>query len=83
VPTSAVPEANPDSLQGKPFFVAHGKYDDVIPVTYGRDAAEYLTEHNARLTYQEYPVGHTISEESFYDLSEWLSGELDSTNYEL
>ncbi|MEO6457259.1 MAG: alpha/beta fold hydrolase, partial [Chloroflexia bacterium] len=35
VPTDAVPESNPTGLQGKPFFVAHGKYDDVIPVAYG------------------------------------------------
>ncbi|HUP27198.1 MAG TPA: PHB depolymerase family esterase [Chloroflexia bacterium] len=78
IPQGLGAEAKPEALAGKPFFVAHGKYDDVIPVTFGRDASEYLTEHNARLTYQEYPIGHTISEESFYDLSEWLTGELDA-----
>ncbi len=82
VPTDTGPAANPVGLQGKPFFMAHGKYDDIIPVTYGRDAAEYLAEHNTRLTYQEYQVGHTISEESFYDLSEWLSNELDNISDE-
>ena len=78
VPTNPGMEASPDGLEGKPFFVAHGQYDDVIPVSYGREAAAYLAEHKARLTYREYPVGHTISEESFYDLSEWLADELDA-----
>jgi len=76
VPTSAELDLHPERIKGKPFFVAHGKYDEVIPVTFGRDAQEYLEEAGAALTYQEYPIGHGISEESLYDLSEWLTGQL-------
>lgn len=67
----------PNGIEGKGFFVAHGIYDEVIPITYGRDTEAYLTAQNARLTYQEYPIGHGISEESLYDLSHWLTGELE------
>jgi phospholipase/carboxylesterase len=77
VPTESALDVQPEGIKNKPFFVAHGKYDDVIPVTFGRDAEEYLSEAGARLTYREYPIGHTISEESLYDLSEWLTRELD------
>jgi phospholipase/carboxylesterase len=66
-----------DGLAGKPFFVAHGKYDDVIPVTWGRDAQEYLEAAGADVLYREYPIGHSISEESLYDMSEWLTAHLD------
>ena len=55
----------------------HGIYDEVIPVTFGRDSQAYLSTQKARLTYQEYPIGHGISEESLYDLSDWLSRELE------
>ena len=72
-------DLRPDALAGKPFFVAHGKYDDVIPVTWGRDAHEYLEAAGADVVYKEYPIGHGISEESLYDLSEWLTAHLDST----
>jgi phospholipase/carboxylesterase len=72
-------ELDPAGLVGKPFFVAHGKYDDVIPVTWGRDAQEYLEEAGADLIYKEYPIGHTISEESLYDMSEWLTVCLDAS----
>ena len=71
-------ELNPRGLAGKPFFVAHGKYDDVIPVTWGRDAQEYLEAAGADMIYKEYPIGHSISEESLYDLSEWLTAHLDA-----
>jgi phospholipase/carboxylesterase len=76
VPANSGLPLKPDLIGDKPFFVAHGQYDDVIPVTYGRASQAFLTEHGARLTYHEYPIGHTISEESLYDLSEWLTSEL-------
>ena len=67
----------PGGLVGKPFFVAHGKYDDVLPVTFARDSHEYLQEVGADVSYREYPIGHSISEESLYDLGEWLTRRLD------
>jgi phospholipase/carboxylesterase len=66
-----------DLLPGKPFFVAHGRYDEMIPVESGRQAAGFLEAHGAKVTYREYPIGHSISEESLYELSEWLTEELD------
>lgn len=71
-------DLSPEGLKGKPFFVAHGKYDDVIPVTWGRDAQEFLEAAGADVISKEYPIGHSISEESLYDLSEWLTAHLDS-----
>lgn len=67
----------PDGLEGKPFFMAHGLYDNVIPVQFGRDSKKFLEAAHARVTYREYPIAHSISQESLYDLSEWLTGELD------
>jgi phospholipase/carboxylesterase len=78
VPAYSVDGIVPGGIEGKGFFVAHGLYDEVIPVIYGRESEAYLSRQGARLTYNEYPIGHSISEESLYDLSEWLSGELES-----
>lgn len=73
VPVEAGLDFRPDAVAQKPFFVAHGLYDDVIPISYGHRAREYLTGIGTRLTYQEYPIGHTISEESLDDFTEWLT----------
>ncbi len=78
VPANAGLDFTPEPARGKPFFLAHGKYDDVIPVTFGRDSHEYLEEAGADVVYREYPIGHTISEESLYDLAEWLAARLDT-----
>ncbi len=77
VPISTGLEVVPGGIEGKGFFVAHGLYDEVIPVIYGRQSEAYLSLHKALLIYREYPIGHSISEESLYDLSEWLSREMD------
>ncbi len=57
--------------------MAHGMYDEVIPVRYGRQSHEYLVEIGVEATYQEYPIGHSISEESLDDLSEWITVRMD------
>lgn len=76
VPVNGGLDLRPGEIKGKPFFVAHGRYDDVIPVGLGREAYEYLSKAGADVAYQEYPIGHSISEESLYDLSEWISSHI-------
>jgi phospholipase/carboxylesterase len=66
-----------EEAKGKPFFIAHGAYDEVISVRFGRHARDYLSAIGASVTYQEYPIGHSISEESLDDLSEWLTSRID------
>ena len=54
------------------FFVTHGLYDPVLPVSFGRRAKQLLEQHNATIEYKEYPMEHQISEESLGDMLEWM-----------
>ena len=67
-----------ESLAGTSFFVAHGIYDPVIPIEFGRKANELLTKTNAPLVYREYPIQHQISDDSLRDLGNWLARRLES-----
>jgi phospholipase/carboxylesterase len=58
-------------------FVAHGLHDPIIPIQKARRAQELLSKTGADLTYKEYPIPHTFSEESLADLSQWLQKKLD------
>ncbi len=69
--------ARPEALEGLPIFVAHGIYDPVIPVEYGRASREMLEALPVRLTYREYPMGHEVTMESLQDAAGWLSSTLD------
>lgn len=61
-------------------FLAHGTLDPVIPIQFGRRTKELYDASNARLTYNEYPIGHQISQESLDDMAHWLTHCLDSQN---
>jgi phospholipase/carboxylesterase len=79
VPTTADLPLRPEAVRDLPFFVAHGKHDGVISIALGRAGSEYLREAGADLTYTEYPIGHQISEESLYDLTDWLTNQVDNS----
>ena len=48
-------------LEGKPFFVAHGTIDEMVPVDQARASIEILERAGARVTYCEDEVGHKVS----------------------
>ena len=47
-------------LDGFPVAIAHGTFDEVIPVDYSRAARDVLAAAGADVAYQESPLGHTI-----------------------
>jgi phospholipase/carboxylesterase len=78
LPALSLSELPPNGLAGKGFFVGHGLYDDLVAVESGRAAAAVFQQQGASVVYREYPIDHSIGEESLYELSEWLTNELDS-----
>jgi phospholipase/carboxylesterase len=67
-----------ERLAGLQVFVAHGKYDDVIPVQAGREIRDYLQTRSVDVTYHEYPMAHQVSTQSLADIAAWLSTRLDA-----
>ncbi len=59
------------------FFVAHGLYDQVIPVQASRIIKEKLDAAKARVDYHEYPMAHEIGQQSLSDMARWLSQQID------
>ena len=70
-----------ERVKSKPFFVAHGTYDPVIPVAFGKRAKELLQKAGAAVTYREYDMGHQIGEESLNDMSSWLTHAIDGKRH--
>jgi predicted esterase len=48
-------------LEGKPFFVAHGTKDEMVPIDRARVSIETLERAGANVTYCEDAVGHKVS----------------------
>jgi phospholipase/carboxylesterase len=54
------------------FFVSHGTVDQVIPVEWARKTAPFLNKLNIKHEYHEYPVGHGVAPQNFFDLHSWI-----------
>jgi len=66
-----------EKLKDRPFFISHGTYDEVIATRFGREAAQFLKDAGAQVTYREYLMGHQISQETMRDLEGWFKPILD------
>ncbi|MFD2827502.1 alpha/beta hydrolase [Leeuwenhoekiella polynyae] len=53
-------------------FSSHGTVDQVIPVDAARKISAYLADLNIEVKLNEYPVGHGVAPQNFYDLKDWL-----------
>ncbi|MEJ6791265.1 MAG: alpha/beta hydrolase-fold protein [Lacinutrix sp.] len=54
------------------FYCSHGLVDQVIPVDWARKTPEYLSALNIKHQYSEFPVGHGVAPQNFYELKDWL-----------
>jgi phospholipase/carboxylesterase len=57
-------------------FASHGSVDQVIPVEWARRTPEFLDKLKIEHEYKEYPVGHGVAPQNFFDLLSWLRKRL-------
>ena len=54
------------------FYCSHGSADQVIPADWARKAPKFLDALHIKNTYSEFPVGHGVAPQNFYELKNWL-----------
>ena len=59
-------------LENKPFYVAHGKQDNIIPVDQAQLGVKLLEQAGAHVTYCEAEVGHKVSADCLRGLETFL-----------
>jgi phospholipase/carboxylesterase len=57
---------------GKPFFMAHGANDGVLPIVLARQARLQLEGLGVDLEYHEYPMEHQVIKPELDDLAKWF-----------
>jgi phospholipase/carboxylesterase len=60
------------SLADLHVHIVHGTEDPILPIQFGRRSRELFDQSNARWTYREYRMPHTISQESLAGVVEWM-----------
>ncbi|WP_298757444.1 alpha/beta fold hydrolase [uncultured Psychroserpens sp.] len=54
------------------FYCSHGSVDQVIPVDWARKTPKFLDHLGIKHTYSEFPVGHGVAPQNFYEFRNWL-----------
>ena len=61
-----------NDFSGLKIFASHGTVDQVIPVEWARKSPGILENLGISCVYKEYPIGHGVSPQNFYDFKSWL-----------
>lgn len=74
--SSGFPEDATDYLSGDaklPIFIGHGLQDNIER---SRNANESLLQNGYNVRYEEYPIGHEITQEVINDVVDWIKSTL-------
>ncbi|WP_242118680.1 alpha/beta hydrolase [Aestuariivivens sediminicola] len=58
------------------FYCSHGSVDQVIPVEWARQTPSFLNQLNIKHCYAEFPVGHGVAPQNFYEFKNWLKSRI-------
>jgi len=56
-------------------FASHGTVDQVIPIDWARKIKPFLDNLKIENVYKEYPVGHGVAPQNFFDFRSWLENK--------
>jgi phospholipase/carboxylesterase len=64
-------ERQPEN-QATPVFMAHGQFDNVVPMLLGVRSRDYLKAHGYEVEWRDYPMAHSVSAEEVADIRQFL-----------
>jgi phospholipase/carboxylesterase len=62
-----------DANKATPIFMAHGQFDDIIPIARARASRQTLAGLGYPVTWKEYPMPHSVCAEEVGDISGFLN----------
>lgn len=68
----AVDDFRDNDFSNLRIFASHGSVDQVIPVEWARNAVPVIEKLGIPIVYKEYPVGHGVAPQNFFDFKNWL-----------
>jgi phospholipase/carboxylesterase len=60
--------------QDTPVLIVHGSRDDVVPMAFAEFSHEHLNKLGHDITWQTYPMAHSVCDEEIRLISSWLQG---------
>lgn len=66
-----------DANKDTPIFMAHGIFDDVINIEIAKSSHDLLMQHHYHISWHEYHMAHSVSNEEITDIEKFLQRVLD------
>lgn len=57
-----------------PIFMAHGMFDPVVPFHAGKSTWQYLVDQDYKISWNTYPMAHTVTADEIYDIGKFICG---------
>jgi len=73
--TELIPKENIQKINTD-YYISHGTVDQVIPVDWARKAGPFLDSKELNNEYSEYPVGHGVAPQNFFNFKKWIENRL-------
>ncbi len=58
--------------QTTPILMAHGHYDNILPMTLGEKSRDILRQASYQVEWRHYPMSHEVCQQEINDVSQWL-----------
>ena len=58
------------------YYASHGSVDQVLPVAWARNSKPFLAQIGLNCEYSEYPVGHGVAPQNFFEFRSWLADRI-------
>lgn len=75
-PSVCFNESESNVAKNKAIFMAHGSYDQVIPLSVAEKSRDFLQQIGCELQWQTYPMEHSICMPEIDAISKWLTKSL-------
>jgi len=59
-------------FQDLPIFMAHGRFDPMLPMALGQGSARLLRDAGFTVEWHDYPMAHAVCAEEIHDIRNWL-----------
>jgi len=73
----SVPTERHEANAGIPVFLAHGRFDEVIPMVLGNAAYRQLEALGYEASWREYPIAHEVNFDEIKAVGRWLNAVLE------
>ncbi len=70
---STVPAERNAANRDLPIFMAHGQYDDLIPLARARTSRQHLEKLGYKIEWHDYPIPHSVCAPEIADISAFFS----------